>query len=195
MNTPEKISNLEILEKIKEKRNQKNLSQAQVAAVIGISQAAYAKIENGITGNISLNIAKGIARALNESFNKLFEIEMPLQNSDQIEKLKIENESLKKQSDEKSLLIDLQKNEKSHIQAYLVMQMVSEYTFVMGLVDELITEAGNEGKEKLNQKREAIIRNYHTVRDYYLRTGFLSQSDFDNHYMEMKGIYQNIPEK
>ena len=58
MNTEEKISNIEILEKIKQYRNQKNLSQTQMAAVIGISQAAYAKIESGITENISLNIAK-----------------------------------------------------------------------------------------------------------------------------------------
>ena len=50
MNTQEKNSDIEILEKIKKCRNLKNLSQAQVAAVIGISQAAYAKIErrNGI---------------------------------------------------------------------------------------------------------------------------------------------------
>ena len=64
-----------ISEKLKRIRREKSLSQANVAAYCGISQAAYAKIETGTTQNISIAIGKGIAKALQISFNELFEVD------------------------------------------------------------------------------------------------------------------------
>lgn len=79
--TPEKI---QILDKLKKLRTGKNLSQSQIAKLIDISQAAYAKIESGDTFDITIDIGKGIAKALGMSFNELFEIEGP-SNSLEIE--------------------------------------------------------------------------------------------------------------
>lgn len=62
-------------DKLKRIRKEKSLSQSNVAAYCGISQAAYAKIENGTTQNITIAIGKGIANVFLISFNELFEIE------------------------------------------------------------------------------------------------------------------------
>jgi|SRR5665647_151443 len=62
-------------DKLKRIRKEKSLSQSNIAAYCGISQAAYAKIENGTTQNITIGIGKGIANALLISFNELFEVD------------------------------------------------------------------------------------------------------------------------
>ena len=61
-------------EKLKRIRKEKGYSQVNVAIWCGISQAAYAKIENGTTQNITIPIGKGISKALMIPFNELFEI-------------------------------------------------------------------------------------------------------------------------
>lgn len=88
--TPEKI---QILEKLKNLRISKNLSQSQIAKLIDISQAAYAKIESGETVDITIDIGKGIAKALGISFNELFEIEIADNNKQEAE-LRVEIDRL-----------------------------------------------------------------------------------------------------
>ncbi|MDP2887479.1 MAG: helix-turn-helix transcriptional regulator [Bacteroidota bacterium] len=75
---------MDISEKIRQLRKQKGISQSKMAEVIGISQAAYAKIETGDTKSISIEIGKGISKALDISFNELFDIE----SSEDVNKLK-----------------------------------------------------------------------------------------------------------
>lgn len=62
-------------ERIKGIRKAKGLSQVQVAESVGISQAAYGKIESGFTKSISIDIGVGIAKSLGVSFVQLFDIE------------------------------------------------------------------------------------------------------------------------
>lgn len=91
---------MDISEKIRQLRKQKGISQSKMAEVIGISQAAYAKIETGDTKSISIEIGKGISKALNIPFNDLFDIEVPENRSVETEKelndLKSETEKLQK---------------------------------------------------------------------------------------------------
>lgn len=86
---------MNIIDKIKYHRKRQKLSQKKVAEIAGISQAAYAKIENGTTEKFSIDVAKGIAKALEVSFNELFDIELPEAQAD--EQLRIENQKLKQQ--------------------------------------------------------------------------------------------------
>ena len=101
MNDSERI----ILEKIKNLRNQKGISQTKLAEAIGISQTGYAKIERGDTENIPLSVAVGIAKALNVGFNELFNIDG---DSRKIDGLNGQIEELNDKIAEKDKMIKLQ---------------------------------------------------------------------------------------
>lgn len=74
----------EVLEKIKNLRNQKGISQAQMAKMVGVTQAGYANIETNDKGKLSLVVAVGIAKALNVGFNELFDIDGDSQKIDSL---------------------------------------------------------------------------------------------------------------
>jgi transcriptional regulator with XRE-family HTH domain len=95
-----------ILEKIKDLRVKKDLSQTQMAKFLGITQAGYANIENNDKAKLSLTYAVGIAEKLNVGFNELYGI--PGDNNLAIE-LRKENESLKKRIEELEDLLKAQK--------------------------------------------------------------------------------------
>ena len=188
MNDSEKL----ILERIKNLRNQKGFSQSKIAQVIGISQTGYAKMERGDTDNLPLSVAVGIAKALNVGFNELFDIDGDSQKinllGETIEDQKQKIEELKDQ-------ITLLKNEKEHIKAHLVMQMVSSYSWEIEAIDyESGASKSEERKDALSQIMTNIQKTFNNNKDYYIKTGFLSESDFQNHYNEMRGMYMYLPE-
>ncbi|MDB4582951.1 helix-turn-helix transcriptional regulator [Draconibacterium sp.] len=113
---------MDIIKKIKERRKELKISQKQVAEIIGISQAGYAKIEKIKDGkSISIKNGISIAKALNISFNELFDIEKPV-NPEEVD-LTNENMRLKKELALKEELSELykEKNEllKPYRQAYI----------------------------------------------------------------------------
>lgn len=188
MNDSEKI----ILEKIKNLRNQKGFSQSKLAKDIGISQTGYAKMERGETDNIPLSVAVGIAKTLNIGFNELFDIDG---DSQKIDSLVIIIEDQKKKIEELKDQITLLKNEKEHIKAHLVMQMVSSYSYDIGALDYQNDLANREVRNKILADRlKHIEKIFNINKDYYIKTGFLSESDFQNHYNEMRGMYSYIPD-
>jgi transcriptional regulator with XRE-family HTH domain len=63
--------------KIKVLRVQNGLSLKELGSLIGLSDTAILKIENGKTKNITIEIGKELAKAFNISFNELFEISIP----------------------------------------------------------------------------------------------------------------------
>lgn len=184
---------MDIAEKIRQLRKQKGISQAKIAEVIGISQAAYAKIETGETKSISIEIGKGISKALDNSFNELFEIESNPKNQDQIERILSENEGLKKQIEEKTLLIETLKNERAHIKEHLIDVMMDDFSFDLSSLSILSAKPESE-KEKLLIQREEVIKNFNKKKEYYIKTGFLSQSDFDDYYNDIIDHYKNLKE-
>lgn len=184
MNAEKKTSDLEILEKIKQHRNQKNLSQAQVAAVIGISQAAYAKIESGITENISLFIAKGIAKALNESFNELFDINSDSKNSeiqtDEIEDLKKKNKELTARIEEKDILIKSITNQHKHTKVVLIAEICLFFTRKREEIQEKLKNTSDEEKRKeLTEELEFVQKQEKRRYKTFVMHGIVDQSDVD----------------
>ncbi len=201
MTTQEKISNIEILEKIKQYRNQKNLSQAQVAAVIGISQAAYAKVESGITENISLNIAKGIAKALGENFNELFEINADNKNldiqTDEIEELKGKIKELQDRIEEKDLLIKTITTQSRYTKAVLIAEVYLYYYHKYAELIEKIENAGDEDeKKKLKENLDYFKSQEKRKFKAFVMQGVLDQNDLDEMYDNVKentnGYFGNL---
>jgi len=177
-------------ERIKRLRKSIGLKQVDIATTIGITQPSFASIESGRTKSISIELGQKIANVLNVSFNELFDVG----NSHKIESFNNEIEFLKTRISELSFLVETLKNEKEHIKDHLVMQMVSAYSFETKVVaSEFSSANSDEDRDIRSQLLEGIQRMYDINKEYYIRTGFLSQSDFDNHYKEMKGIYQYLP--
>jgi transcriptional regulator with XRE-family HTH domain len=184
------------LEKIKQFRKQKNLSQAQIAESIGISQAAFAKIESGETKSITIEVGKGIAIALGIPFYEIFDIEPSKENSEQIEKLKIENESLKKQLEEKVQILELLKNEKAHVSLYLLMRLFGRLEIgLQALEAEILKSETEEEKIKLAKKKLAIASDFTFDKNYYINNGFITQFEYNDYFEEMKNVYTYIPDE
>lgn len=109
-------------DRLKKKRKEIGLSQTAVAELAGITQSAYAQIENGNTKSITIEAGKGIAEALGISFNVLFDIETVQIGSEAIQKianqLQAKNQlleqrifELEKRIEEKDLVIEMLKKE------------------------------------------------------------------------------------
>lgn len=175
-------------EKIKLYRKQKNLSQSQMAAVIGISQAAYAKIESGVTENITLFIATGIAKALGEDFNELFEIE---RDNKTTVLLKNEIEELKNRISEKDLLIKSISSQHKYIKNVLIAEVYLLHYNKLAKLREQLENCSNENErkvltEELIHVQKLEKRKYKT----YITTGVLEQSDIDDVYSRISENYE-----
>jgi len=183
----------DVLSRIIGIRKAKKVSQKEIAESLGISQAAYAKFESG--NSITIDRLYKIAEFLVVPINEILDIRPTKLNEDLNVSLISEIELLRKQIEEKTLLIETLKNEKAHIKEHLVMQMVSGYSFDISLIKRVISNMKN-----INDKQAWLItetnikRTFNINKDYYIKTGFLSQSDFENHYKEMNDLYENIPE-
>lgn len=182
-----------ISEKIKKLRKLKDLSQSEVANIINISQAAYAKIESGFTKSITIEIGKGIAKALDVSFNELFDIDAPSASIDQTEKLIVEIEALKKQLDEKMLLIDLLLREKEIYKQTSIEAIVRYSDDMLIKINEEISKATNDDDRKfLEFDRKRVLNNKQYMINNFIHIGFFNQSDIDNYYKKLKQHYEAL---
>ena len=178
--------------KILKLRMAKGISKADMSRACGITPTAYSNIEDDLTESINIETGKKIAKALGISFNKLFEIEGDSNKIDSLSKLvNDQNQKIEELKEQITLL----KNEKEHIKAHLVMQMVSSYSWEIGAIDyEYAASKSEERKSALGKILEDIRKTFNSNKDYYIKTGFLSESDFENHYKEMEGMYMHMPE-
>jgi len=182
-----------IQEKIKSLRKQKNLSQAQMAAVIGISQAAYAKFESGVTENIALFIATGIAKALNEDFNELFEIESDHKT---IAELKYELAELRSRVAEKDLLIKSISNQHRYIKHVLISEVyLFHYNKLEKLKARLTRSTDQMERKEIEAKMEMITLQEKRKYKIYVNSGTLEQSDIDESYPQIKENYEGWMEE
>jgi len=187
------------IDRIIELRKSKSLMQKQIADKLGMTQVSYSKIETGKTEltldrlfKIADILDVNVIELINPDFNEAnFSKELKEENvylSDRIEEFKLRIK-------EKDNFIEALKIEKSHIKEHLVKQMVSDYSFDISLVDSAFLAAkDNEGKQIFSELKASIKKMFSINKEYYIKTRFLSQSDFDNHYQEMKGLYENMPE-
>jgi len=182
-----------IQEKIKSLRKQKDLSQAQMAAVIGISQAAYAKFESGVTENIALFIATGIAKALNEDFNELFEIESDHKT---IAELKYELAELRSRVAEKDLLIKSISNQHRYIKHVLISEVyLFHYNKLEKLKARLTRSTDQMERKEIEAKMEMITLQEKRKYKIYVNSGTLEQSDIDESYPQIKENYEGWMEE
>jgi transcriptional regulator with XRE-family HTH domain len=183
---------MNIQEKIKLCRKQKNLSQAQMAAVIGISQAAYAKIESGVTENISLFIATGIAKALNEDFNELFEIES---DNKTIAGLKSEVEELRSRISEKDLLIKTISNQNKYIKNVLISEVYLFYYHKLQNIKEKLKSTSDEAERKeLTREMDLVPEQEKRKFRVHITSGILEQKDIDDVYNQIKENWEGYIE-
>lgn len=198
----------ETLNRIIAIRKAKKVSQKEIAKSLGISQAAYAKFESG--KSITVDRLLKVADLLNVPIADLIYI-MPTKTHNEVsEELELLSHDIdvyeKKLIDlmerikEQTLTIESIRNEREHIKEHLVMQMISSYSYEIRFIDRLIANTkSNNDKEAWMINKINIINLFNKNKDYYIKTGFLSQSDFDDHYKEMqktfgKDIYESMPE-
>jgi transcriptional regulator with XRE-family HTH domain len=204
-----------LLDNIKKRRNSKGYSQEYMAEKIGIATVNYGKIERGTT-QMTINKLTSIATILEvdaiallgESFDVPEKTIAFIKDIEEMKKLHSEitelDQEIKdyeaklaeftKRADDQDLLIQSMKNEREHIKGHLVMQMVSSYSFEIGVLNGIILNTeDNELKKKLLEYKLNIERFFIINTDYYYKTGFLSKSDFDKHYKDNEGFYPNIP--
>jgi transcriptional regulator with XRE-family HTH domain len=168
---------MNIQEKIKLCRKQKNMSQAQMAAVIGISQAAYAKIESGVTENISLFSATGIAKALNEDFNELFEIES---DNKTIAGLKSKVEELTYSISEKDFLIKTISNQNKYMKNVLIAEVYLFYFNKLEKIKEKLKSTSDEAETKELTREMGLVKEQEKRKfRMHIASGLLEPEDVD----------------
>jgi transcriptional regulator with XRE-family HTH domain len=174
-------------DKIKLLRKQKNLSQTQMAAVIGISQAAYAKFESGVTENIALFIAIGIAKALNEDFSELFGIESDNKNFAGLNK---EIEELKSRISEKDLVIKTISSQLKYIKNVLISEIFLFHFNKLQKIKEQLANTNDEAeRNELIREMDLIPSQEKRKYKIYINSGALEQSDIDDAYDQIKENY------
>lgn len=175
-------------ERIKLYRKKKNLSQSQMASVIGISQAAYAKIESGVTGNITLVVATGIAKALGEDFNEVFEIE---KDNKTIDALKDEVEELRTRISEKDLLIKSISSQHKYTKDVLIAEVyLFHYNQLAKLREQLETCTNDNVRSALTEEISRVEKAEKRKYRIFTTTGVLEQSDIDEVYSRMNENYE-----
>jgi len=177
-------------ERIKQYRKKKNLSQSQIAKEIGISQAAYAKIESGVTENMTLVVATGIAKALGEDFNEVFEIE---KDNKTIVALKDEIEELKNRISEKDQLIKSITSQHKYTKHVLIAEVYLFHYNQLEKLKEQLENCSNENErnaltEEISRVQKAEKRKY----KIYTTSGVLEQSDIDESYSRMSEVYEGF---
>lgn len=180
----------DIAEKISSIRISKGIPKVDIARACGITQTAYANIEKGETKSISIEVGRGIANALGISFNELFEIELPSGNNELIHKLQEEIQNLKKQIDDKSLLIDLLLKEKEIFKRTAIISVVEYSDSIINEIDERMKETStNSAKEKLEFQRDFVVSYKQAILDRFVNYGYFEQIDIDKFYKDLNEHY------
>jgi len=188
MKSEERQSKL-LADKIKKIRLEKRISQSHMKDVIGISQAAYAKIENGTTKNITIEIGKGIAKALGVDFSELFGVGLRERGFfiSQLEEYKNKADKLKEELVKANQIVELLSSEKRNLKEFYVMQLVSHYTNYIGFIEDLIDQVPTEElKSMLRRKRENTIQFEKTIQQKYIDMGLFTKEDVSKYIGEMK---------
>lgn len=146
------------MEKLKQLRKEKGISQSTVAKAAGISIAAYSNIENGVSKSITIDVGKGIADALGVSFNVLFDIETVQLGTELLQKSvnklqeknsKLENRILELEQwlDQQNGYIESLKAEKLNLKKEVAARTIQAQSFKIIQAKDYVKNAKGE-KEK-----------------------------------------------
>lgn len=192
------------MERLKQLRKQKGISQNTVATAAGISIAAYSNIENGISKSITIEAGKGIAKALEVPFVELFEIEISDSNTEALNKeirnlnltikdLSDKLNSAKSQIDDKESIINYLKKEKEIYKSSVIISIMSDYDFNSNNLKEQIKTAKTDNEKLILQKKmDHLTRNRDYLIKNFIHIGFFDQKDIDLYYKELKEHYSTL---
>lgn len=178
-------------EKIKEYRKEKGFSQTDMAKKIGISQAAYGKIESGFTKNITIEVGKGIAKALGISFGELFKIEGyqfasaekdALINSLKESKILLEKKikELEERLEERKATIDLLLQKIDIYKRAIYESFWVQTNLTVNIIDKQIKMADTEEEiVKLKNKKDYLLMSQQRLLDIYIYMGILTENDIE----------------
>ncbi len=192
----EKIYQLLRAGRIKQLRKDRNLSQDQMAAFIGISQTAYANIENGSTGKITIENGKAIAKALETSFAELFNIDFSIADAEFIKNKEIEFDNLLKELKDKTkaledmtLMKDLLLNEKENYKS-LILNTITRSTnhFLNNLKEAMGNALTDIDRNNFEMLRNQVLENKQYLFDNLISLRFITPEDLDNYNKEMEDI-------
>lgn len=178
-------------DKIKRLRKSKGLSLKDLVKILNVSgkdfsDTALSKIETGLTKNITVALGKELAKALDISFNELFEIESSNGNAEIIKKLNTDIEGLKKQMEDKTLLIETLKNEREHIRWHILSEIVINYMYHSGITSRIASKINDkeindeEIKNLLVKMRIFITTTLDRNKEFYSKTGLITKEDLDS---------------
>lgn len=151
-----------ILNRIIEIRKSKKISQKDIAKHLGITQAAYAKVESGTT--ITVDRLYKIAESLNVSVNDILNIK-PI-NTENEKRLMSENERLRGEVENLELLISFLKERN---------MITSPQTFDKGELFDIIESMDDLVKESIEDDKQIMeeIQN-NSVLKAYLEDGAIT---------------------
>lgn len=183
--------------KIRNLRKEKGLSQAEMAEMIGISQAAYGKIESGFTKSITIEVGKGISKALNIPFGELFEIDgtgTDIQKFETtINELQKKVTELEERLKERKEIIDLLQTK---IDAYKKFVFISAQTYSIPYITkiDIEIESAKSEKEKANliDRKKKFLEGVESLFQLYVDMGLLSKEELKKFRNEEEEIYFSI---
>lgn len=166
-------------EKIKNYRKTKGISQIEMAKFIGISQAAYGKIESGFTKTVTIEVGKGIALALGVSFVELFDISPDVHFEGYDSALKAHQnviddyektiKSLLLQNEQKDQLIDFFKKEIKWLKYELAVYKISHHFFHLMDDEKFVRSIQEQERIPLVEDRKKDLKE---LIDSYVETGY-----------------------
>ena len=194
--TEEKIQQLWRAGRIKQLRKDRNLSQDQMAAFIGISQTAYANIENGSTGKITIENGKAIAKALGTSFAELFNIDYSISDTEFIKNKEKEFDNLllalkekTKALEDKTLLIELLLREKENHKSIIVNTITRYSNHILSNLNQELKNASNDNERNIFERQKNYeLKNKQDMFENLISLGFITQEDLDNYNKEIEEI-------
>ncbi len=168
-------------DKIKAIRKSTGLSQVEMAEKIGISQAAYGKLESGFTKSISLEIAKGIASALSVPFTELFEIKESGSETELLETritgLNDKINELNNRLKDKDLVIDMFKNEKARLKKDIIYYLETQLALQNQELNEVCKDYNIDGYEKLEIEYRLIGVLHLATSAHFVKLDLINESD------------------
>ena len=182
----------ELKNRIQDTRKAKKINQSQIAKHLGISQAAYAKIESGKT-SLSLDKLFLVADFLGVSIGFLLgDYTISNGNNDELEKLRKSETELKKRIAElEEMNVTLRSNRRSFVYSLISHIENDPYNSMYWIYKQgyqyAKTDEQKQQVDELIKKSEADRRGLY---DYYINAGMITKEDIDMVQQNINELYK-----
>lgn len=181
-------------EKIKKLRNQKGISQIEMAEVAGISRSSYLTFEKDGSYNLSLLAAWEIALKLDVPFSELYGIKYSPVDTEVIEKYQKENTELKETVQKNNQLIELLQHKNQELQkAKAGLELREEFRLYYETDQKIKKSKSESDKEKLTNYQRDINKPFVRKKlDEIIRSGIFSRYELFELFFEYDPIVDEI---